>query len=338
MKLNDIFRDGMVLQHGKPVRIFGEAKGRVSVSFDGESRTVDADGKWMVEFAARSCGGPYELSATCGGENIVIKDIMVGELLLCSGQSNMELTMAEEVTPKSEYVADPLLRIYIGGRCADGQFLHNSEGWVKAQTDNVDSWSALAYLTGLRIRRECGCAVGVIVCAQGATGIQAWSDESCFAGENSHMANHFCSNPDCSWFNELSCLYHFMIEPLMPISLAGVIWYQGESNSYPNEAENYEKMLDMMIADWRKGFSDEELPFCVVVLADYLQSSNRDLWSLVQKAQETVCRRVPYTFSVKSCDLCENDNIHPPTKHKLAGRIYEAIKQNNVIGTDKVGN
>lgn len=335
MKLGEIFKNGMILQKGKPIRIFGESEGSVLLEFNGKGTAVDG-GKWVAEFPAEEYGGPYELIAIGDGEAVILSDIYVGEVVLLSGQSNIQFRMNEEITSPAEYKDDELLRIFVSERIEEGEPLTPSDGWVSAKSENIDSWSAAAYLVGRDLREKGVPAVGVVACSQGASYIQSWIDESELLGsaldipEESCFFNkaHHAYDSYVRW-NQKGKLYHFMLERLIPYSFGCVVWYQGESNSSVAEGEIYDKLLEMMIGCWRKAFDDSELEFIVVQIADYIYAGNPEGWRRVQEAQ----LRAGELYKVKTVicsDICENDNIHPATKWKLAARIADVI-ENDII-------
>jgi len=325
LRLGEIFRDGMVLQHDKPVRIFGEARGEVTIEFAGQMCTVSANGRFDAEFPAMPVGGPYILKAFAANKTVIVRDIMVGEVVLFSGQSNIQFRMNSEVTPKEEYRHDELLRIFVSERPEASEPITPADGWVKADPANIGGWSALAYLVGRGIRREKDCAVGVIACSQGASCIQAWIAERCYTGDAARLAHHTNS----TWFyvwNDPSYLHEFMLSRLLPYSIGAVVWYQGESNSRPDEAVNYAETLDLMIGNWREDFADPGLAFIIVGLADYI-NGNKEGWPMVQAAQLDTPNRVKNAYAVKCADICEDNDIHPPTKWKLAERIVNVMKE-----------
>nr|MBQ4318448.1 hypothetical protein [Clostridia bacterium] len=321
LKLAEIFSDGTVFQHSKPIRVFGSAFGNVTVSLDGDHKTVKAEGRWLVELDARPVGGPYTLTVTCGNESISLNNIMVGEVILFSGQSNNQLHMCETNAQFNDFVTDPLLRIFMCKRMGDGETLKSKNGWVGATPANVYNWTALAYHVGLETRESKGCAVGVIACSQGASCIQAWIDASLFVGEDADLPRE--TNPHK--FNEAGALYEFMAKQVFPYSVGYVVWYQGESNANEREAPRYLHMLDVMIKLWREQFMDEKLRFCIVQIADYTKAGSQEYWKMMQQIQAEVPAHIPYTVSVKCADICEKDDIHPPTKWKLAKRIHNAM-------------
>jgi len=336
MKLAQIFRDGLILQRNKPIRVFGEGMGNVTVRLELESggdvqyRTAKADdkGSWLVTLDARPAGGPYIMTVTCGLESITLRSIMIGTLLLFTGQSNNAMSMAEEVTPESEYVRDALLRIYFCDRILKNEGSNINAGWLSAFPERIGSWAALAYLLGLEYRRaEPDTAVGLVICSQGASCIQSWMDEKLFCGDDEALAYHHNPVERYKLFNGPGMLYHHMLEPLMPMSFGYALWYQGECNTYPNEAQNYRRMLEMLVSCHRKGFMDDELFFCIVQIADNISPKYPELWKLVQDTQAEAPSFIQHCTTVKCADICENDVIHPPTKWKLAKRIFETMNK-----------
>ena len=122
-------------------------------------------------------------------------------------------------------------------------------------------------------------------------------------------------------------LYHSMLEPLMPMSFAYVVWYQGETNTYPGEAQKYRRMLEMMVSCHRRGFMDDDLFYCIVQIADNINAKHPELWKQVQEIQADAPNFINGCITVKCADICEDDCIHPPTKWKLAKRIFEAMNK-----------
>ena len=181
---------------------------------------------------------------------------------------------------------------------------------------------------GVRLRRQLGCAVGMVVAVQGASAIQSWIDETLFAGTPLDLPEsewgYDRTHPVWKSWNGNGFLYHYTLEPLIPYTIGGVVWYQGESNSNPGEAPLYGDLLELMIADWRKKFRNESLPFVLVELADF---SSSEAWKMIQASQRAAQDKIPHVITVKCADICEVGEIHPPTKWKLAERIVETINK-----------
>ncbi len=327
--LSGMFCDGMVLQAGKPVRVFGHGAGTVSVSFLGEIREAAAENDfWCVEFPVCQWGGPYTMTVSHDGNVQEIRDILVGEVILCAGQSNMQFHMCEETTDPAEYRDDDALRLFVPDRLETGEYFTPHDGWVRARKDNIEKWSALAYLIGRELR-EGGCPhVGVIACPQGASVIQSWMKASSVVGTALELPcealhyDHHC--PTYAHWNTPGCLYHSMYETLVPYAFRCVVWYQGESNTSRAESEIYAQLLETMIRDWREADLDPVLPFYIIQIADY-DGRNDDDWRRVQTEQAKAEAVIPHVRTVVSRDISESDNIHPATKSKLAKRVADVI-------------
>ncbi|MCI8388693.1 MAG: sialate O-acetylesterase [Clostridiales bacterium] len=333
MKLGEIFCDGMILQANKPIRIFGDGEGNVTACFLGAEKQIESSGgRWVIEFEPQPYGGPYELKVSMNGDTVIIRDIMVGEVILFAGQSNMQFRMNEEITPLDEYVDDDNMRIFVSERLEEGEPFSPVDGWVKCRRETVDNWSAIGYLTGLEMRHAGTPSVGVVVCSQGASIIQSWIDEKIYVGSELEVPlERMHVDARCkqySAFNKNGKLYHFMLERLMPYSFGNVVWYQGESNTSRDEGRIYTKLLEMMINCWRSAFKDETLPFYVVQIADF---TDREGWKLVQQAQLDAEKVIDGVHTVISADVCEKEMIHPVTKGLLSKRIFESMKSNATI-------
>ncbi len=336
MRLAEIFCNGLIVQAEKPFRIFGEGEGCAVITWQGETRTVESGGgHWAVEFPPMSYGGPYSLYAELNGEKITINDIYVGEVILFSGQSNIQFRMNAEATPREQYQADDMLRIFVCERMEAGEVYSPKDGWVKAAPDSIGGWSALAHLTGKELR-ICGCpAVGVVVCAQGASVIQSWLPREVFVGTELELPREVLFNDHHNkvfLWNRYGALYDFALSRLIPYSFGCVVWYQGESNTSTAEGEIYDKLLELLITTWRQSFSDAELTFVVVQIADYLMEKDRLMaWRLVQQKQVLACERLSNTVCVRSGDICQTDDIHPRTKSLLARRIVDVMRENEIV-------
>ena len=326
MKLGDIFTSGMVFAAKKTIRIFGSGEGSAEVTFAGQTRTVVSTGDtWCTEFPPMEYGGPYELKFQGDGEPVLLNDLYIGEVYLFSGQSNMAFTLVRTNTPKEMYEDNDSLR-YI-------QITNRPEemAWVKAKREEVNAWSALGYLAGMNIQKDKKIHVGIILCAIGASAIESWLPEGTLEKigiqiplEEKHL-DHY--HEKLIAMNQDGFLYHHKLERVIPFSLSGAVWYQGESDASESEGAVYEQELSELIRIWRGDFRNEHLPFCIVQLADYEGRIKLDSgWRLVQEAQMRISRHVPNVYTVVSKDICETDDIHPQTKDQLAVRIAEAIK------------
>ena len=254
---------------------------------------------------------------------------MIGEVVLCSGQSNMEFHMRSEVTPREQYVNDPLLRTYMSARPIEGERFLPGNGWHPCEAETVDDWYALPYLVGLGLRKKYGVAVGMIAAAQGATHIQSFIDERLLDGTTLDLpmeqrAGNVFHERFRHW-NRNGDIFHYTIEPVIAYTAGAAIWYQGESNAASShEAGIYGELLELMISDWRHR-QGSELPFVVVQIANYDKAGNKAAFKAVQDAQLAAEGKIPGVRTVICADICESDDIHPPTKWRLAERITEVL-------------
>ena len=330
MKLDRIFTSHMVFAAGKPIRIWGEGSGCGNITFAGEEMHFCAIGnRWEVEFAARPYGGPYELRAELGGETVVLEDIMVGEVYLIAGQSNMQFKLKD--SNNADMVADLSLdiRMYSPERLEANEPITPEDGWVK-NGDRIGDWTAVGYLLGDAVARQKDVAVGLVACYQGASCIESWVPEGtfekmgiCLTPEQKHH-DHFASL-FLKW-NDDGHLYRFAFRQIVPFQFNAIIWYQGESDTTVAEGEVYAAELAKMIDIWREDLRDAELPFVIVQIADFNPRSDEG-WRLVQKAQIDVQSMRENVITVISKDICETDDIHPKTKGPLAERIAAALER-----------
>lgn len=329
MKLNRIFTSGMVLPAGKPLRFYGEGKGKATISLAGVTRCASFDtDRWCLDFPELDYGGPYTLTAELDGEIFELSDVYVGEVYLFAGQSNMQFRLDQTNTPKQRWIPSDKLRAFCTDRFVGEDFRTPDDGWTVCDEDNVGLWSAIGYLVSSEISKKRGIAVGAVLCFRGATVIQSWVPAGTYekiginlAPEDFHVDH---THPEFKDQNRPGIMYDHALREVIPYPLSGIVWYQGESNTARNESLYYEKELTELIRLWRSDFCDDELPFVVVQIAD-TEIRLCDGWYDVQKAQLAVADKIPFVKTVISRDISERDDIHPVTKDKLSDRITEAV-------------
>lgn len=330
MKLDPIFSSNMIFAANKPVLIYGTGSGKAQICFAGQTVTVVSDKtEWCVEFPAMKYGGPHELAFIFGDQEISFNNIYIGEVYLFAGQSNMEFKMGESSAPESLYQADEKLRLFSTDRIEGGDRYTAKDGWIICRQDNIKDWSAIGYLAGSELARNRNIAVGVIACYQGSSSIESWLPEGTYKRIGINLANdekhpgYFYKEP-LSW-HYAGSLYSFALSQVFPFPVSAVVWYQGEGNTAPKEGKFYCKALSEFVDICRNRFNDQTLPFVLIQISDYL-ARNDVGWKSVQNAQEEAQRVLPYVKTVISSDVCENDNIHPKTKHLLAKRVAQALE------------
>ncbi len=330
MKLNPIFTSSMVFAANQPIRIYGEGCGDAVITFAGQTKNITStDEKWLVEFPAMEYGGPYDLTFTSDDETTVLTDIFVGEVYLFAGQSNMQFKLHESATPQEAYKTNDKLRLFSTDRIEDSDIFKAKDGWVKCTKGNAKDWTAIGYLTALELVEKKDIAVGVITTYQGASVIESWVPEGTFeklgtgVPVDKRHGDHY--SDICKDWNGDGVLYNYALAQVIPFSLSGVVWYQGESDTSLEESLEYKNELAAMISVWRKDFKNNELPFVIIQIADF-DPRDDEAWHNVQKAQLEIQNKVPFVKTVISADVCESFEIHPRTKDKLSHRVAEAIQ------------
>jgi len=331
MNLNKIFTSHMVFPALVPVRVYGEGSGIVKISFAGHSVAESFDStSWFIELPPMEYGGPYEMRVNLNGEEQVLTDVYIGEVFLFSGQSNMQFKLGDSTTPKERYESTGNLRFLVADRLEEGEPYSSNDGWIVSNADIAGNFSALAHLVSQEISEKNNIAVGALCCYQGASVIESWVPAGAFKkiGINLLLEQkrpaHYCK--EYSAWNGEGCLYENMLSQVTPYPVSAVVWYQGEADATYEEGEVYAKELALLIDIWRRDFKNPELPFIIVQLADF-ESGCADLegWKRVQQAQMEIIDNSSNVKSVKCADICENFDLHPPTKDKLAHRIAEAL-------------
>ena len=323
-KLNPIFANEMILQANKPVYIYGEGDGEISVTLGNNSVTTSAkDGKWVAKLPCHTYGEILEMTVQCGDIIVTVSEIAFGDVYLISGQSNMQFKLFEAI-PDGEIYESSDIRFFSTKRMEENEKFTPLDGWVKCDAKTALNFSALGYFIAKELHAKNNYPIGLVGLYQGASVIQSWLSPKALGELESVLpttelhGDH--THPLFSLWNKSSTLYDFAFSQIVPFSFASVIWYQGESNTSKSESNVYDILLSKLVLSWREALRDESLPFVIVQIADYIPRSD-DEWSCVQKMQEKAASELPYTYLAKSSDICENDNIHPPTKHILAKRI-----------------
>ena len=329
MKLNPIFTSGAVFAANQPIRIYGEGCGEAIVTFANQTKNVTAvDSKWLVEFPAMEYGGPYNLTFVADGKETVLNDIYVGEVYLFAGQSNMQFKLHESKTDPAIYRGNDKLRLFSTDRLEDSDVFNAKDGWVKSTKKNVKDWTAIGYLTSIEVVEKKDIAVGIITAYQGASVIESWVPEGTFESiginvpiEQRHGDHKYQTY--ANW-NLDGTLYNYALSQVIPYSLTGVVWYQGESDTSDAEAAVYKDELAALIKVWRNDFKNDKLPFVVIQIANF-NLRDDDGWHNLQKAQLEIQNELDFVKTVISADVCEDHEIHPQTKDKLAHRVAEAL-------------
>ena len=278
VRLPKVLSDHMVLQQGQPAVVWGWAepgeKVVVEMASSRAETTAGQDGKWHVEIGLPPAGGPYEVHIV-GKNTLKLADILVGEIWVCSGQSNMQWPVAAALDPQPEIAAAnyPHMRLFTVENVPSKEPLDecpgsNPSGWRICSPETVGGFSAVGYFFGRKLHQELSVPVGLINSSWGGTICEAWTSRATLESDPDFQAilerskEYQENNP-----NQASVLFQGMIHPLLPLRIRGAIWYQGESNV--GRAEQYAKLFPAMITDWRKNWGLGDFPFLYVQLAPF---------------------------------------------------------------------
>lgn len=337
-----ILGHNMVLQREQPVIIWGKASvgEQVQVSFAGQNRSVQAgaDGNWRVVLEPMKASGKGQDMSIKGANTIVLKDLLVGEVWLCSGQSNMEYTMRKNSkvarpynghNPVDElkYADNDSIRIFLVNRKELVKPDPAHAGWSIARDSALRSFSAAAYFFAKELGQKLGVPVGMISSAIPGSRIEPWIPAVLM--------------PDGD--GEPGKFYKPMIEPLQPFAIKGFLWYQGESNCFLNERSQYTDKMKLLINGWRAAWDRSDLPFYYVQLAPFYYSRSEGKIKLeveslpeFREAQEQALQ-ISNTGMIVTTDLASDVNdIHPPMKWEI-GRRLALMALNDTYSVDVVG-
>jgi sialate O-acetylesterase len=332
VKLPAIIGDHMVLQRDQPLPIWGwDTPGTEITVTLGETRataTADETGKWCVQLPAMCAGGPYTMSVQ-GTDTVSVTDILIGEVWICSGQSNMEWTVSNSNNPAEEIAAadHPRIRhIKIQHTPArEPREAVPSDGWQACSPQTVPNFTAVGYFFGRQLQRELDVPIGLIGSNWGGTRIEPWTPPIGFQQvpalqDLADKLETFPSVNDDGNVNHQSplALYNGMIHPLVPFAVRGAIWYQGESNN--GEGMLYHEKMKALISGWRAVWNNDEMPLYFVQLAPFRYGGNPTALPGIWEAQ-TATLSVPHTGMAVTVDISDLADIHPRNKQDVGKRL-----------------
>jgi Domain of unknown function (DUF303). len=334
VQLTSIWGDNMVLQQNSELQFFGTAtpgKNVVVKPYWSKSKSSvisDASGKWSLKLRTPSAGGPYKISIS-DGEELLLNNVLIGEVWFCSGQSNMEMPVkgfrGQPVYGCQPYIAaaNPQrpIRLFTVKRDWSTTPKDNVEGhWSENTPEDVSLFSAAAYFFGEQLQKTLGIPVGLIHCSWSASKIEAWMDKETLS-QIPEVNLSVLNNKEFSYPNGTPTLLHnAMVKPLEGFPVKGVIWYQGEANS--NNPALYKKLFPALVSQWRTFFRSPDMPFYYVQIAPW-QSGGKDLldWAWFRQCQLELMNEVPNVGMVTTTDAGSEKFIHPPYKIKVGERL-----------------
>ena len=336
VSLPNVLGSGMVLQRDLAVPIWGWADvgEEVSVSFGDQTRktTADGDGRWMVELPPLKASKEPVTLKVSGKNELQLDEILVGEVWICSGQSNMEWSVAGSLNPDKELAAAdyPLIRLFnVPGHTTSPLPQEKGKGtWQVCSSQSVKGFSAVGYFFGRRLHDELDVPVGLIGSNWGGTRIEPWTTLAGFESvpELAEIAEKVKAYKEDTKVGGGSpaAIYNSMVHPLAPFAMRGGIWYQGESNG--SEGRSYYHKKHALVNGWRKVFRNEKLAFYWVQLANFQKENSDprggDGWAKLREAQLEALD-IPGSGMAVITDIGEAGDIHPRNKQDVGWRLAQ---------------
>lgn len=355
LKLHALFSDGMVLQSDFACPIWGtvEPGEEISVSIAGQKKTAKAggDGKWSIKLDPLKSGGPHEL-VVAGRNTVTVRDVLVGEVWVCSGQSNMEWIVSASNNAAEEKASAnyPKIRHFLVPKRQEAAPVSDVVGsWKVCSPETVGGFTAVGYFFGRELHQKLNVPVGLIHTSWGGTAAQLWTSkpvleanatlkpivegfakqmenyEKAAAGHKESVEKAKAEGkPAPKAPNKPmapSCLYNGMIAPVIPYGIKGAIWYQGESNA--GNAKQYQTLFPEMIKNWRKDWGQGDFPFGFVQLANFMARKDQPAdsnWAELREAQ-TMTLSLPKTGMAVIIDIGDAKDIHPRNKQDVGKRL-----------------
>lgn len=346
VKPASIFTDHMVLQQQSKVAIWGwakpAAKVKITTSWNKENYTVTAtpDGKWRVKVTTPAAGGPYNIEFN-DGEKLILTDILIGEVWICGGQSNMEMPLkgfkGQPVIGSNEAIlksGNQNIRLYTVPRSSVTVQQDNSKPsqWKAAAPETVSNFSATAWYFARLLSEMLNVPVGVINDSYGGSTIEAWmSPEDLKSFSEVKIPSKNDTIKEVS--RTPATLYNGMLYPVIGYGIKGAIWYQGESNY--ERPDRYEDLFPAMVSSWRKNWDSGEFPFYFAQIAPYNYAQlppyhvgGKFNSAFLRDAQRKSLAKIPNSGMAVLLDIGEEKSIHPANKKQGGERLaYLALAQ-----------
>jgi len=366
VKLPAVVSSNMVLQRGVKARIWGTADAgeQVTVTLGTQKQTATPNdkGEWAVMLDAMEAGGPLEITVA-GKNTIKLENVLVGDVWVCSGQSNMAMSLGGSANAKEEAAAAnfPNIRHFGLNRAVSATPLKDAAGtWAVCSPQTVSGFTAVGYFFGRHLHKELNVPIGLLHTSWGGTPAQAWTSREALDAlpELKHYvaALDAAANPSDEakkrfedalkkWeaaaakakeakkqpprkpampgvgAHTPSALYNAMIAPVLPYTIRGAIWYQGESNA--GRAHEYRTLFPTMITNWRKDWGQGDFPFLFVQLASFMAVDKTPAdhgWQDLREAQDLTLA-LPKAGQACIIDIGEAKDIHPKNKQDVGKRL-----------------
>lgn len=325
--LPNIFSDNMVLQRNSQVMLWGWANPQEEViiipSWDKKEYKIKTSNqaKWEIQIPTPKEGGPYTISIK-GYNEFVLKNILIGEVWLCSGQSNMEMSASWGIENGEEAIknaANPNIRFFLVPKLTANSPQDNLTGnWTECSPETMKYFSAVGYFFAKRLQEDLkNVPIGLISSNWGGTPAEIWMPEDVILKDPILLESAKTRKEESYGPNQPGRAFNAMIYPLAKFKIAGTIWYQGESNV---GSTTYDKTFSNLISSWRSLWN-YEFPFYFVQIAPYKYGENHFGGAIIRDAQRKVSQKLPNTGMVVTSDISTFEDIHPKNKKTVGDRL-----------------
>ncbi|UMB62097.1 hypothetical protein MHL31_07850 [Lutibacter sp. A80] len=350
LQLSSIFRDSMVVQQNDSIAFFGKAVPSqqviVETSWGTETSAIaNGEGYWKMKILTPAASfDPQIIQVSTNTDTVVFKDVLVGEVWLCSGQSNMLFELKSDDNGESEImnannVSLRLFHILPNSYPEPKENIENTQ-WLSCSTTSLESFSAVAYYFGKSLSEALSdTPIGIISAAFGGASAESFISKEAMLSKN-YLAEHYHNYIASVESKVPTACYNAMIHPLIPYTIKGIIWYQGEANCV--RASHYYEALETMITSRRLEFESVDLPFYIVQLPPFnynmKQQEFDDKFSAatVREAQLKISENVESTGIVVTSDVGNVNDIHPSNKRPIGERLAKLALYKSYGQKDKV--
>nr|WP_315238084.1 sialate O-acetylesterase [uncultured Flavobacterium sp.] len=327
VSLPNIFGDNMVLQRNSEVKIWGwgnpKEEIRLVSSWNNQEYKVTANNQaqWELKIKTPEAGGPYTISIK-GYNEVVLKNILIGEVWVCSGQSNMEMSVSwgiENGEEEAKNATNPNIRFFTVPKLTATTPQNNLLGnWTESTPETMKYFSAVGYFFAKRLREDLkNVPIGLISSNWGGTPAEIWMPEEVVQNDAVLLENAKKLNEQEYGPRQPGRAFNAMIYPFAGFKIAGALWYQGESNV---GSEVYDKTLSALITSWRQLWKDE-FPFYYVQIAPFKTGSNNFSNVTLRNSQRKLLKEINTTGMVVISDVSDTVDIHPKDKKSVGIRL-----------------
>lgn len=344
LRMPSFFSNNMVLQQNANVKLWGWARAGQKVciipswSKDTITAVATGDAEWKTSIVTPGAGGPYKIAIESQDQQLLLENVLLGEVWLCSGQSNMQwsaLNNVKEMKAALPTIANARIRfLQISNIAAQSPQNDVYDQWTECNPQTAASFSAIGYFFAERLNKELGIPIGIINTSWGGTAAEYWTPKETIEADKELLDNARLQKVAPRKPYQPGVLWNSMIYPFVGYEIAGALWYQGEDNTV--SYWGYDKLMKAMVNSWRKAW-EREFPFYFVQIAPFAYKYETPNAALLREQQSITALTLPKSAMVVTTDLVDNiKDIHPQQKKAVASRLADIALVKD-YGKEKLG-